>query len=261
MPEIIRPKELVRLRRQSQQRAVHPSELPSSIEGAYDIASATIGILGAQVAAWKLGATTAGTRRTFATESIYFGALLPEEVWTATDGAHVPAPAILRGEAEIAFRLAVDIASEKSEAAQSRPASELFDAWAPAIEAPYSSLENLVEAGLRALLMDRCAAGALYLGAARGNVIDPGINGLLEICADGSCIAQGTAREALLMPPLDAARGFLQVAATQGVNLRRGQWISTGGITPCVPLPAGKPIQLMLDGQTEFNLVVQGSAI
>ena len=49
----------------------------------------------------------------------------------------------------------------------------------------------------------------------------------------------------------------LRVAAEQGVSVRRGQWISTGGITPCVMLPFGKPIQLTLGGKQIFDLIVQ----
>jgi len=258
MSEVIRPKELIRLRHHSVRRSVATTEIPPNIEAAYDLAASTIGYLGTQVAGWKLGATTAGTRRTFATNDIYFGALLPQEIWASTESGSPPAPPFLQGEAEIAFRLAVNVASEDSEAALAGPATELFDAWAPAIEAPYSCLDNIAEVGLRALLMDRCAAGALYLGTTRPNIHDDAIEQMLEIFADGARVAQGNAKTALLMTPLEAALGFLKLAAAKGAQVRRGQWISTGGITPCVALPFLSPIRLVLGGQTEFNLVVQG---
>ncbi len=62
------------------------------------------------------------------------------------------------------------------------------------------------------------------------------------------------------MTPLEAARRFLQVAAEQGVSVRRSQWISTGGITACVMLPLGKPIQLTLGGKQIFALTAPALA-
>lgn len=77
----------------------------------------------------------------------------------------------------------------------------------------------------------------------------------LEILADGVVVAEGAAPASLLMTPQEAARRFLQVAADHGVSVRRGQWISTGGITPCVPLPLATPIQLTLGAEPVFTLV------
>jgi 2-keto-4-pentenoate hydratase len=258
MSEVIRPKDLIHLRHHSMRRTFAGSELPQTLEAAYDLAAGTVGLLGTRVAGWKLGATTANTRRIFATEEIYFGALLAEEVWTSTESGPLPSPPVLRGEAEIAFQLATDISPEESEAVLGSPAAEIFDAWAPAIEAPYSCVDNIIELGLRALLMDRCSAGALYLGVPRTDIDDPSIDGLLEIFADGVSVAQGSAKASLLMPPDEAALGFLKLAAAHGVYVRRGQWISTGGISPCVTLPFRTPIRLVLGGQSEFEIQVQG---
>jgi 2-keto-4-pentenoate hydratase len=257
MNESIRPKELISLRAHGRSRSFTASELPPSVAAAYDVAAATLGLLGAQAAGWKLGATTAATRRTFATAEIYYGALLADEIWCAPQATPPPAPPSLRGEAEIALRMAVDIHCEGIDVLRS-PATELFDAWAPAIEAPYSCVENIVDVGLRALLMDRCAAGALYLGEARADVTDGAFEQALEIVVDGAGVAHGAARTSLLMTPIEAARGFLHIAAAQGVSIRRGQWISTGGITPCVGLPFGKTIQLTLGGEQVLNFVVHG---
>jgi 2-keto-4-pentenoate hydratase len=256
MSDILRPKELIDLRRRSLRRTIAEPELPATTEVAYDFAAATVGLLNKPVAAWKLGATTAGTRRIFSTEEIYFGALLPEEVWISTLGERPPAPLLLRGEAEIAFRLALDIEAAESEALLANGGAKLFDCWAPAIEAPYSCVVNIPEAGLRALLMDRCSAGALYLGAPHLRLDDSEMMQRIEIVAGSNCLAQGAAGDALLMSPMEAARGFLAVAAKQGVNVHRGQWVSTGGITPCVPMPFGQPIRLLLGGEEVFELVV-----
>lgn len=257
---MIRPEELIALRAGGQSRSFAASELPSSMRAAYAVAAATLGLPGSEPAGWKLGATTAATRRVFATDEVYFGALRADEIWDSTLGAEPPVPPVLQGEAEIGLRLAADIRYDQSEAALTSSATELFDAWAPAIEAPYSCVREIEELGLRALVMDRCAAGALYLGAPRSNVEDPAMEQSIEILVDGVAVAQGTAPASLLMTPLDAARRFLRVAAEHGVSVRRGQWISTGGITACVPLPLGKPIQLTLGGKQIFGFVAPDPA-
>src|SRR4051812_32396608 len=114
---MIRPKELILLRAGGQSRSFAASELPSSVAAAYDVAAATLGLLGSEPAGWKLGGTTAATRRIFATDEVYYGALLADEIWDSPLAAEPPVPPVWRGEAEIAFRLAADIRFDESEAA------------------------------------------------------------------------------------------------------------------------------------------------
>jgi 2-keto-4-pentenoate hydratase len=260
MPGLLRPEDIIQRRRCSIRQSAPASDLPRTIDDAYDFATATIKLLGTRVAGWKLGATTAGTRRAFATDEIYFGALLDEEIWDAGGTSTLPSPPVFRGEAEIALRLGVDVCSDASGADVNSQASALFDAWAPALEAPYSCISNVGELGLRALLMDRCSAGALYLGVSRQGIDERDMNRPLQIFVDGVCMAEGTASTSLLMSPVDAATGFLQVALSRGVNMFRGQWISTGGITSCVDLPYDKRIKLAFGGQTELSFKTSGPA-
>ncbi|GEN99630.1 hypothetical protein NSE01_14630 [Novosphingobium sediminis] len=252
----VTPGDLLALRAGRARRVLGPAELPTDPAAAYTLAAETVAGAGRPVAAWKLGATTAGTRATFATDTIYFGALYGEEIWVAGESpAHMPPP-VFRAEAEIAFRLAIDIAAADAvRIAANTPSEALFDAWTPALEAPYSCIINIPEAGLTALLSDRCAAGALFLGAPRPDVRDPDIDSEIAILIDGAVAAAATASKALLMSPSEAARGFIIEAGRQGVSLGRGQWISTGGITPCIDLPSdGTPISLSFTGETVFTL-------
>lgn len=258
---MIGPEELIALRRDGRRRTAATQDLPSNIAAAYGVAAATLICMARPVGAWKLGATTAGTRKTFSTDTIYFGGLLEDEMWCVADGAAPPAPLILRGEAEIAFRLARDIAADASATALFGEPAKLFDAWAPVIEAPYSCIENIPDAGLGALLADRCAAGALYMGALRTNIADAAIGATIEICIDGRSAASGDAKTSLLMPPVEAAMGFLAIAAQYGVSVKRGQWISTGGITPCIDLPFDQPIGLRFGGKDIFTIKVRAPAL
>lgn len=250
------PGDLIALRAARARRVFAPTELPVDTTAAYAVADQTAALAGRRIAAWKLGATTAGTRTTFSTDTIYFGALHADEVWMAGEsGAHMPPP-VFRAEAEIAVRLAMDIAThEAAHSAAHKPTAELFDAWAPALEAPYSCIVNIPEAGLVALLADRCAAGCLFLGTPRGDVRASAIDSEIAILIGGTVAASATAPKALLMSPIEAARGFIAEAGRQGVALARGQWISTGGITPCIDLPVdGTAIGLTFGGDEVFTL-------
>ena len=248
--------ELMELRRTRNRRRFEAEDLPADAAAAYAVAAQCVAQSERAVAAWKLGATTATTRAIFATETIYFGAIFADEMWTAgQSSAHVPPP-VFRAEAEIALRLRIDIPSGQGRrlAAELGP-KDIFDAWTPALEAPYSCIENIPGAGLVGLLSDRCAAGALFLGAAKGDVLDPAMDDDIAILIDGVEVCAAKASTALLMSPVAAALGFLGVASDQGVAMERGQWISTGGITPCIDLPLdGRAIGLRFGGHDVFTL-------
>lgn len=248
----VTPQDLLALRASRARRVFADDELPTDADAAYALAGQTVAQAGQAVAAWKLGATTAGTRATFTTDTIYFGGLYADEVWMAGASPALMPPPVFRAEAEIAFRIALDIVpDEAAHRAAHAPSEMLFDAWTPALEAPYSCIVNIPDAGLEALLSDRCAAGALFLGRPRSDVRDAALDSEIAILIGGEIAAAATALKALLMSPIEAARGFIAEAGRQGVALARGQWISTGGITPCIDLPSdGTPIGLAF-GETE----------
>lgn len=252
MTDQIRPKDLLALRRAGAQRRFAPAALAPTVAAAYDTAAAAIGLMGAPVVAWKLGASTAATRKLFATDEIYYGALIAAECWNVSAGGPVPAPPKLMGEAEIVLRLSRDIPAGEALPEGLQP----FDAWAPAVEAPWSCIEDIPGMGLRALLSDRCAAGALYLGPVSTDLADAAIDAPLEIVLDGAVVASGAAPTGLVMSPQAAALAFISVAGAQGVSLSAGQWISTGGITPCVPLAFDRPVGLRHGGREMFTIEV-----
>jgi 2-keto-4-pentenoate hydratase len=239
--------ELIRMRRDGVRRRFEKREVAPTVHVAYENAATGVGLTGRPIAGWKLGATTAATRAAFSTDEIYFGPILDCEIWFRGASGALPNPVQFRGEAEIAFRLASDFEPSAKELAKEDP-STLFDAWAPALESPSSVVENLPEAGLTALLMDRCAAGGLFLGVARHDLYDPAIGGTLEILLDENVVAAGRAAN-LILPPLEAARKAVDLIREQGFSLRRGQWISTGGVTPCVELRRERTVSLRLGGE------------
>lgn len=241
----------LRLARRSKPFTLDPS-LPADSAAAYSIASAQLQAGGGTVGAWKLGATTALTRAAFATDKIYFGALREAEVHQGDLPAGAgPCLPTFRGEAEIALRMAKDLTA--AQAADLQDPAGVFDAFAPALECPWSVVADLPAAGLMALLMDRCAAGLLVLGPAYGRG-QKETTGILQIEQEGSLVASASARDGLLMPPEAAALAGLREIGGAGFDVAAGQWISTGGATPCVDLEHGKEVALWFDGAPVLKL-------
>jgi 2-keto-4-pentenoate hydratase len=255
MGQVVTARELVELRRVGRQRGFSAAEVPDSAASAYETAAATLGLRGEPTAAWKLGATNAKTRKVFGTDEVYFGGLAASEVWHADVPTAPPCLPVFKGEAEIALRLAEDIPNDPERSLDELLPARPFDAWAPSLEAPYSCVGNLPGAGLAALLMDRCAAGALFLGSPRRDVDDDAMNDRIEILAAGTTVAAADT-SALAMSPAEAALAFVAIARNAGFALRKGQWIATGGLTPCVPLPHGEPVELRFAGKSVFSVVV-----
>jgi 2-keto-4-pentenoate hydratase len=241
-------KHVLKLRAAGRSEVFAPIETDDlAIEQAYQIAKMTIRAGRGKIGGWKLGATTAATRNAFRTDTPYFGPLFNTEVFQGKTFAR-PTLSPLKGEAEIAYRLARDVRADDDLNDEA-----LFDFAAPAIECPWSIVSNLPEAGLCALLMDRCAAGALLLGQMiPAEAIDA--NGLIEILIDGRGAASGTANTSMVMAPKVAAIAALKLIMKHGFKPQSGQWISTGGITPCIALPAEQSFALRFNQQVEFSI-------
>jgi 2-keto-4-pentenoate hydratase len=243
-------KDLIALRTVDRRQAFETDQLPSSLSAAYRLAAEAVGLAGRPVAAWKLGGATASTRQTFGTRDVYFGPLTDDEIWSAESGDALPVLPIFQAEAEIALRLGRDLSLKDG---HDRLSEDVFDAWAPALECPYSCVENLPQAGLAALVMDRCAAGALIVGEPGRDLASPRMQEALTIEVEGRTVAEGDL-STLLMSPFDAALRFATVALKQGFTLAAGQWISTGGLSPCVRLPHDRIVQLKLGGASVLRV-------
>lgn len=220
---------------------------------AYEIARESVDILGREVTAWKLGGTTAFTRALFQTDGVYFGPLVEGEIFTVASDTPLPDLPVLAGEAEIVLRLSETGATAPPDA-KLKP-TEAFESWAVGVEFPYSCFQDLPEAGLGALLADRCAAGALVLGPELAGV--PPMHFSIAIALSDGREAKG-GDDSLLMSPVEAALEFRRLALEAGFKLHPGQWISTGGATACMPINSARQLQLRFDGETMFTLGAVG---
>ena len=209
-----------------------PDQLWESLEEAYAAVRETSPAERGFGAAWKLGGTTAATRDTFRVDEAYFGPLHGSQVVSLPGSVPGTPLCELKAEVEVAVRIG--------------PGGEELDAWCVAVEMPASPIEDLVERGVTALVADRCAAGCLVLGAPRPLGELPG-DAAIVLRVDGSPRSEG-ALHTLLGTPLEHARHFLTLARSHGFAPAAGQWIATGGLTPCAPLARGARVEVSWDG-------------
>jgi 2-keto-4-pentenoate hydratase len=203
-----------------------------------------------KVAAWKLGGTNKKTQDAFNVGEAYYGPIFASELSTVMGVQGVmPDLRLLKGEAELAVRLTSFGADERN--ADSNDPGLIFDQWAVAIEFPYSVFSDLPSAGVAALVVDRCAAGALMLGPSQEGL--PPEEFCVTIDVNGEQESSGT-QDAMLLHPIDAALEFRALAFEHGFELNASQWISTGGLTSCLRMNRGDVVTLKYDGQLVYRL-------
>jgi len=225
-----------------------PACLPADLNDAYRRVRDATKHDAAFGAAWKLGGTTPTTRAAFAVDRVYFGCLHPDEILHEPRTASLGHLCEVKGEVEIALRLSAradgitpnDLRALRAADVSAQRA--LFDAWCIALEMPASAILNLPEAGVNALIADRCAVGCLILGAERPLSADAWQHKLpIVLEQDGVAIARGDVTN-LVASPLECAIDFCLEALAHDFTIRAGQWISTGGLTPCTALACGHRI-------------------
>ncbi len=169
------------------------------------------------IAAWKLGGTTPLTQDIFKVSDLYFGPIYSHE--TFCSGMTVSLPLT---ECKVELEIAV------------RHGSSGPDAWAVCAEMPSSGIRDLPGKGVTALVADRCAAGALIIGPTQPiNSIDDAPKTGVNLISDGQVITSG-GTDGLTDTPLSIAHRFCDIAHREGFAPKAGQWIATGGMSPCV---------------------------
>lgn len=227
--------------RPTERFALSADEAPADIDAGYAAIRDEMAARAGEWAAWKLGGTNHATKAAYAVEVGYFGAIHDSELLIEpASGPHLPL-CQLQGEVEIALRIGAD--------------RETHDAWAVALEMPASALTNLPGIGVGALVADRCAAGALLLGPVREGALPDLSASTFVLERDGAVLAQAS-YAALVADPVALLAEFIRVARAQGFDPAPGQWVSTGGISPCYSLGVGERIIVRLDGVAQIDCVM-----
>lgn len=221
------------------------SALSPSLDDAYRALATLQGADPSQWGGWKLGGTNHGSRQAFNVDRLYYGAIDHDEILAAPAIAPGFALPELKGEVEVALRLDAAMTG--------------YDAWCVALEMPASNIQNLLELGVIALVSDRCAAGALLLGPVRAGRL-PDLSGArFAQRINGETLGEA-GLDALVGEPEALLAEFLALARAHGASLRPGQWVATGGITPCLPYAAGDRVEILMDGAVELDVAIQAGS-
>ena len=220
---------------------------PASLSAAYAGMAVEIGREPDRWAAWKLGGTNYGSQAAFNVTRGYFGAIDRTEIlWEPAIAPGFPLFEI-KGEVEVALRIAAD--------------GQGFDAWCVCLEMPSSPITNLLEAGVAALVADRCAAGALLLGAEKPvSRLNETESASFTLEIDGGAASVGTLAD-LVASPADCLEDFLALAAETDFKPKAGDWVATGGITKCVAFKPGAHVRVLFneDVALDFTASLTGA--
>jgi len=214
---------------------------PASLAEAYAGMAVEIGREPARWGAWKLGGTNFGSQAAFNVTRGYFGAIDRSEILLAPAVAPGFPLFEIKGEVEVALRIGADGTG--------------FDAWCICLEMPSSPITNLLEAGVNALVADRCAAGALLLGAEQSvetiGAIDKA-RFTLEI--NGEAASVGTLAD-LVASPQACLDDFRALAAETGFTPKVGDWVATGGITKCIAFEPGAHVRVLFNEEVVLDFM------
>ena len=215
-----------------------PVAVPATLKAAYAAQRDTLNADPARWGGWKLGGSNHASRAAFGVNSLYYGALDTSEILAQPQTAPGFPLCEMKGEVEIALRI-----TETG-----------YDGWCVALEMPACPLDNLLALGVpvsvRALVADRCAAGALLLGPVQDGPLpdlSPDLSrARFTLSADGVTLSEA-GLDALIAPPDTLLADFRALAATHGIRPRPGDWVATGGITACCAFAPGSQVQVRLD--------------
>lgn len=206
---------------------------------------------GANEICWKLGGVNIATRQAFATESLYAGPLEHDAIISADKVVTIDAfGPNCQGELEVLVMLGDVDAYWNSEIS----IDQLMLKVAPAIECPATMLD-FPKNGLLALIADCCAAGTVIHGDWKSwKEFDSALSHLpIELIADDSLLATGYYTN-LIGGIKQTIKDFMQLAKTQGLDVRSYDLVSTGGLTPCVQLPQASHYQVNFPGLNNFSI-------
>jgi 2-keto-4-pentenoate hydratase len=122
---------------------------------------------------------------------------------------------------------------------------------------PASPLANLAELGVVALVADRCAAGCLVLGPTTSGSL-PTSESRFRQEIDGVIVGEGSL-SCLSAPPEVLFAEFIALAREHGAPVSAGDWVATGGITPCAPYRSGQRVTVHIDDVAVIDVTIDAS--
>jgi 2-keto-4-pentenoate hydratase len=232
---------------------------PESVTEAYQIQHKNILTTREPISAWKLGGTTKSTRDTFQTASLFYGPIFASSIYSYSESIKLdPKFREPKGELELSFKLSSAVNTLTSEKLKNdKVFFNTIQSLYASVELPWSAFP-LPEAGLKVLIADYCASGALILGNElpwRENLIK-NLSCDVYMKTKSTLLAQGSLSQ-IIEGPLEALRGFLFLALEQKIPLKAGQIVASGGVSKCVNLPLDEEITVDFNQLDQFKFLIK----
>lgn len=232
----------VSARREARGLPEYPGVLPGSLSDAYAIQERAIRLTGGAVAGWKVGKIPPPLDTQFGSNRLA-GPIFAHRVFEKSDGIAMPIFADGFGAAEAEFLLRIGTLPDPAKTSFTlEEAAELIDAVHVGIEIASSPFPGINQHGPAVTISDFGNNHGLIVGEEISQWRDGAfIDWPVQLLIDGAVAGDATARD-MLDGPIGAAAFLFELAATQGIVLEAGQWISSGAVTGVHEVRVGQSV-------------------
>ena len=230
-------------------------KLMSKLE-AYQIQNQVIDLLGREVVGWKLGGTNEHTRQKFNVSELYWGPVFKKDLLESNNEAvGLNVSNFFCGEVECAiFLKRVPVSAEEIHSQFNL--KDYVSHLSLSLELPWSSFKSVDNLGVASLISDLCATGNAIISNPVLLEDFEMSNFVANISVNKEFIQQADLSN-LSYDLASVLKEFFMLSLEQGVKLREGQWIFTGGLTSCVRLSLGDYVEVDCKGFNTIKLNVR----
>lgn len=226
--------------------------LPGSLSAALRLA--LLGLDGEAAAGWKLGGTNAATRESFAVSVPYFGPLKAKEVLSSGSNLSLSKFIAPKAEPEVCVAFKETFCASRRRRSEATLLEHL-DWVALGVEIPDCVFADVKAIGVRALVADRCAAGALVLGTRRSpDMLEAWRCETVSLSIAGEPPVVGRV-DALLGGVLGAMSDALIEFGRHDIDLPAGVIFATGGLCRAQALRAGEAVVRLGSDVVRFTVL------
>lgn len=229
----------------------YPGPVPQSMADAYAVQDRAIRHDGRTIGGWKLGRINPPHLERLGANRLA-GPIFTDQIVSTRGGADVAMPIFAQGfgAAEAEFLLRIGTAPDPARSDYGvDEARDLIDAVHAGLEIASSPYPAINADGPAVTASDYGNNNGLVVGDPIPDWRDHDLNAwTLEFRIDDGTIATGKGAD-MLDGPFGAAAFLFNLAATRGIVLTPGQWISSGAVTGVHPVVLGNRVEARFDGR------------
>ena len=231
-------------RRTASGLADYPGEFPENLKEAYAIQDAAIALWGKPVIGWKVGRINPPLSGRFGSDRLAGPIFLQQNAGPDGSGPDMPVfdKGFAAGEAEFLLRIGKAPVAGKHRYTLDE-AADLIEAVHVGIEVASSPLGSINQLGPIAVISDFGNNNGILIGREIPDWRSSGFEQWrVATLVDGVEVGTGRA-SAFPDGAVGAARFLFELMAERGVELRPGQWISSGAVTGVHDLSTGQRLE------------------